>query len=375
MAATSAASSTPNSFDMSSGFPPNPSLKPDELHYCTQALKFFKEKRTHPLPIIKKEFTDLKGQRLTQSELDQSCSDANLHKSKNRYDDVLPYDAHAHTIVLDPCTADISSGTRYINASLIQVNPSESISRFIATQGPLDDTFEDFWEMVIQNHCPAVVMLTGLDEGGIEKCGDYLPAKNGVRLFKNNIRTDTRRTTTTNSRVVLRDMAVIYKEEPPLPVLHVEYPKWPDHGVPGDTSAVRDIFRRLRHLTSSKGPIVVHCSAGVGRTGTYCVIHNTIQRILIGDMSALNLITTISTFRSQRMRMVQSAEQYVFCYDAIIAELQDLISGSNTEESFKCRSNSRFTADFDAIIVEAQHNVYSLFSCEMTSLTLLHPAV
>ncbi|KAI3788405.1 hypothetical protein L2E82_01170 [Cichorium intybus] len=310
MAATSSASSAPNSFDMSCGFPPNLSLKPDELHYCVQALKFFKEKRTHQLPIIEKEFTDLKGQRLTQSELDQSCSDANLHKSKNRYDDVLP--SHAHTIVLDPCNADISSGTRYINASLIQVNPSESISRFIATQGPLDDTFEDFWEM-------------------IEKCGDYLPAKNGVRLFKNNILTDTRTTTTTNSRVVLRDTAVIYKEEPPLPVLHIEYPKWPDHGVPDDTSAVRDIFRRLRHLPSSKGPIVVHCSAGVGRTGTYCVIHNTIQRILIGDMSALNLITTIRTFRSQRMRM----DQYVFCYDAIIAELQDLISGSNTEESFK----------------------------------------
>lgn len=276
---------------------------------------------------------------MRSSEVNNSCSVAKLkvNSRKNRYSDVVPFDANR--VVLDPCKDHRSSTMGYINASLItaEANPSESVSRFIATQGPLPETFEDFWEMVLQNHCPAIIMLTRLvDHHRIQKCGDYFQAENGPRLF-GNICTNTRRITTTDSSLVLRHMEVNYEESegPPLPVLHIQYPEWPDHGVPDDTSAVRDIFRRLRNLPSSKGPIVVHCSAGIGRTGTYCAIHNTIQRILIGDMSALDLVKTIATFRSQRMGMVQTLDQYFFCYEAIVDELEDLISDSNIQSRSK----------------------------------------
>ncbi|XP_076895035.1 protein-tyrosine-phosphatase PTP1-like [Bidens hawaiensis] len=335
---TSSSSAT-SAFDMSTGFPPKLFLKPDQLRYCVQALKFFKDKQSDQYSVIENEFSILQDLRMRASEVNSSCSVAKLHVNcrKNRYSDVVPFDANR--VVIDPCKDHRPSAMGYINASYItsEVSPSENVSRFIATQGPLPETFEDFWEMVLQNHCPAIVMLTKLvDHNRIQKCGDYFQAENGPRLF-GNICTVTKKITTTDSSLVLRHMEVNRDESeaPPLPVFHIQYPEWPDHGVPYDTLAVRDIFRRLSHIPSSKGPIVVHCSAGIGRTGTYCAIHNTIQRILVGDMSALDLVHTISTFRSQRMGMVQTLDQYVFCYEAIIDELEDLISDSNSQESIK----------------------------------------
>ncbi|KAL6010690.1 tyrosine protein phosphatase 1 [Asimina triloba] len=168
-------------------------------------------------------------------------------------------------VVLNSKKDQHSLGTDYINASFIK-SADGSLSQYIATQGPLPSTFEDFWEMVIQYHCPVIVMLT--------------------RLVDN------------------------YKsEEPPHSVLHIQYPEWPDHGVPEDTHAVREILNRIYHLQPALGPIVVHCSAGIGRTGTFCTIHHTIQRILIGDVSALDLAITVANFRSQRVGMVQTAER------------------------------------------------------------------
>lgn len=262
-----------------------------------------------------------------------SCSVAynSINNSKNRYTDVVPFDKNR--VVLNPCKDYRPSARGYINASFITNSSSESVSRFIATQGPLPHTFEDFWEMVLQQRCPVIVMLTRLvDNYKMEKCGDYFQAEDGPREF-GNICVVTRWIRTTKTSLVLRNLEVNYKEseEPPLSVLHIQYPEWPDHGVPADTLVVREIWKRLYSVPPTIGPIVVHCSAGIGRTGTYCTVQNTIQRVLVGDMSALDLVKTITVFRSQRIGMVQTWEQYLFCYDAIIEELEDLISEYNSQ--------------------------------------------
>ncbi|XP_058091247.1 protein-tyrosine-phosphatase PTP1 isoform X3 [Magnolia sinica] len=271
-----------------------------------------------------------KAKRIRKSDATRSCRVAleNTNLYKNRFTDVLPFDNTR--IVLDSTKDGQSSGSGYINASLIK-SAAGSLSQYIATQGPLPCTIEDFWKMVIQYQCPAIVMLTRLvDNYKVVKCDDYFQAEDGPREF-GKIFLTCKGMKTTDTSLVLRKLEVKYKEseEPPMSVFHIQYPEWPDHGVPEDTLAVRDILKRIYHLPPDLGPIVVHCSAGIGRTGAFCTIHHTIQRILTGDMSALDLVNTVTDFRSQRIGMVQTMDQFFFCYTAVVDELEELISKSN----------------------------------------------
>ncbi|XP_050212803.1 protein-tyrosine-phosphatase PTP1 [Mercurialis annua] len=306
--------------------PPTLSLSRDQLTYCSEALEFFKNKLRNSPDSITQEFARLQASRITPTQMRTRCTVAldSVNMSKNRYMDVIPFDENR--VVLNPCKDYRPSAKGYINASFISTPSSESVSRFIATQGPLPHTYEDFWEMVIQCRCPVIVMLTRLvDNYKTVKCGDYFQAEDGPRDF-GNISIVTKWMTTTDTSIILRNLEVGYKdsEEPPMSVLHIQYPEWPDHGVPRDTLAVREIFRRVHQIPPNLGPIVVHCSAGIGRTGTYCAIHSTIQRILVGDMSALDLANTVAIFRSQRIGMVQTMDQYLLCYKAIIDELKEV---------------------------------------------------
>ncbi|XP_030461450.2 protein-tyrosine-phosphatase PTP1 [Syzygium oleosum] len=334
-AAAAAARPFRGRLDFSPDSPPKRALSPDQHKFCAEALRALKEKLQTPERIMQ-EFGHLQANRLRSSEMLRSCTVAldDINLSKNRYTDVVPFDQTR--VVLNPCKDYRPAARGYINASFITASSNENVSRFIATQGPLPHTYEDFWEMILQQRCPAAVMLTRLvdsyrtfNSAGVKmvKCGDYFQAEDGPRDF-GNICITTKWIKNTDTSLVLRHLKVNYKEteEPPISVLHILYPDWPDHGVPADTIAVREIFKRINEIPPDVGPIVVHCSAGIGRTGTYCTIHNTVQRILVGDMSSLDLVDTITIFRSQRIGMVQTLEQYVFCYKAIIDELEDLIS-------------------------------------------------
>ncbi|KAF5468545.1 hypothetical protein F2P56_012688, partial [Juglans regia] len=292
MASSSSASKSlstppPVSFDFSPDLPPILALTPDQFTRCSEALSFFRERLSMP-QVIDQEFARLQADRITPSETRRSATVAldSVNLSKNRYTDVIPFDRNR--IVLKSSKDYRPAARGYINASLIMM----------------------------------------------VKCGDYFQAEDGPREF-GNIYITTKWIRTTETSLVLRLLEVNNREseEAPISVLHILYPEWPDHGVPKDTFAVREILKRIYHVPPNIGPIAVHCSAGIGRTGTYCAIHNTIQRILDGDMSALDLVNTVTMFRSQRIGMVQTQDQYLFCYKAIIDELEDLISEFNSRSS------------------------------------------
>ncbi|XP_057426062.1 protein-tyrosine-phosphatase PTP1 isoform X2 [Lotus japonicus] len=266
MAAGNSSSPSPSVFsheilNFSPDSPTPISLTPDQLKHCTQALSLFKQKLLNP-HTISQEFAYLQTNRFTPSQMKRSCNVAldPVNSSKNRYTDVIPFDKNR--VVLKSSTDYRPAALGYINASFVSTSsPGVVASQFIATQGPLPHTYEDFWEMVIQYHCPAIVMLTRLvDNYKMVKCGDYFQSEDGPREF-GNISVNCKWAKTTEASLVLRHLEVNRSEGEgaPLSVLHIQYPEWPDHGVPKDTSAVREILKRLYNLPPNLGPIVVHC--------------------------------------------------------------------------------------------------------------------
>uniref|UniRef100_A0A0E0FA16 Tyrosine specific protein phosphatases domain-containing protein n=1 Tax=Oryza meridionalis TaxID=40149 RepID=A0A0E0FA16_9ORYZ len=163
-----------------------------------------------------------------------------------------------------------------------------------------------------------------LKKGG---CDEYLPLRKQPEAYgKYNVKiTNAKRD---SHQLWLRDVMVQCNESSRVhSVRHIEYPDWPDHGVPTNTDAVRQIRKWLQN-TPMEHPIVVHCSAGIGRTGAYITIHSTIERLLLGDKSSYHLDETVKTLRTQRVGMVQTEKQYMFCYRAIADELKDLLESN-----------------------------------------------
>eukprot|EP00252_Welwitschia_mirabilis_P007451 TRINITY_DN18820_c0_g1_i1.p1 TRINITY_DN18820_c0_g1~~TRINITY_DN18820_c0_g1_i1.p1 ORF type:complete len:363 (-),score=56.10 TRINITY_DN18820_c0_g1_i1:267-1355(-) len=251
-----------------------------------------------------------------------------INISKNRYTDIVPFDDTRVVLKENQNSSKLHEETDYINANFIVNHANENLPTFIATQGPLPGTVEDFWRMMIQYRCPVIVMLTQLvDDHKTVKCADYFPMEEGCRIYG--------RISVTNKSLKISKKSIASRllevkntesEEPPLPVLHLQYLDWPDHGVPSSSNSVREIIKRLYLVPPKLGPFVVHCSAGIGRTGAFCTIFHTLYRILEGDLSAVNLNETVHEFRNQRIGMVQNQDQFYFCYDAVVNELEDLIS-------------------------------------------------
>ncbi|XP_073512455.1 receptor-type tyrosine-protein phosphatase H isoform X5 [Phyllobates terribilis] len=246
--------------------------------------------------------------------INQSRRAADLpdNKVKNRFTNVLPYD---HSRVKLP-VVNGESTSDYINANYMP--GYNSTKEFIASQGPLPNTTTDFWRMVWEHQVNTIVMLTNCMENGRVKCEhywplDYTPCTYGDIAVTCTLETNLPEWTT-------RDFSIRRDNEPGIKYLrHFHFTAWPDHGVPESTTSIiqfRNLVREHMDQHRSNGPTVIHCSAGVGRTGTLIAIDYLIQQI--EREQRVGVYGFVEKMRMNRNLMVQTEAQYVFLNKCIL---------------------------------------------------------
>uniref|UniRef100_A0A8C9VP55 protein-tyrosine-phosphatase n=1 Tax=Scleropages formosus TaxID=113540 RepID=A0A8C9VP55_SCLFO len=230
------------------------------------------------------------------------------NRNKNRYGNIIAYD---HTRVrLQLLDGDPHSD--YINANYI--DGYHRPRHYIATQGPMQETVRDFWRMIWQENSASIVMVTNLVEVGRVKCVRYWPDETEVY---GDIKV-TLIETEPLAEYVIRTFTVQKKSHHEIRELRqFHFTSWPDHGVPCYATGLLGFVRQVKFLNPpDAGPIVVHCSAGAGRTG--CFIAVDIMLDMAENEGVVDIFNCIRELRSQRVNMVQTEEQYVFVHDAIL---------------------------------------------------------
>ncbi|XP_056606525.1 receptor-type tyrosine-protein phosphatase T isoform X9 [Triplophysa dalaica] len=233
------------------------------------------------------------------------------NRNKNRYGNIIAYPTDEHTRVrLQPLEGDPHSD--YINANYIDGYHRQR--HYIATQGPMQETVRDFWRMIWQENSASIVMVTNLVEVGRVKCVRYWPDEMEVY---GDIKV-TLIETEPLAEYVIRTFTVQKKGHHEIrEIRQFHFTSWPDHGVPCYATGLLGFIRQVKFLNPpDAGPIVVHCSAGAGRTG--CFIAVDIMLDMAESEGVVDIFNCIRELRSQRVNMVQTEEQYVFVHDAIL---------------------------------------------------------
>ncbi|XP_068930595.1 receptor-type tyrosine-protein phosphatase C isoform X2 [Petaurus breviceps papuanus] len=235
-----------------------------------------------------------------------------FNQNKNRYIDILPYDYNR--VELSEINGD--AGSDYINASY--VDGFKEPRKYIAAQGPREETVDDFWRMIWEQKVTIIVMVTRCEEGNRNKCAEYWPTMEEgtqiygdviVKIHEHKICPD----------YIVQKLNVTNKREKTngRDVTHIQFTSWPDHGVPDDPHLLLKLRRRVNAFSNFfSGPIVVHCSAGVGRTGTYIGIDAMLEGLEAENQ--VDVYGYVVKLRRQRCLMVQVEAQYILIHQALV---------------------------------------------------------
>uniref|UniRef100_A0A8C4YZW0 Protein tyrosine phosphatase non-receptor type 13 n=1 Tax=Gadus morhua TaxID=8049 RepID=A0A8C4YZW0_GADMO len=235
------------------------------------------------------------------------------NKKKNRYKNIVPFDSTRVTLGQDG---------GYINANFITMAVKDESYPFIACQGPLPTTLGDFWQMVWEQKANVIAMMTQEVEGGKVKCQRYWPDTPGTAEM-----VDERLQVALVKDQHLENFVIRFIEVKDMQtneiqrVTHLNYTGWPDHGTPSQPSHLLTFISYMRHIHQS-GPVITHCSAGIGRSGTLICIDVVLG--LISKDTDFDISDVVRNMRLQRQGMVQTEEQYIFCYQVILYVLRCL---------------------------------------------------
>ncbi|KAM4051004.1 tyrosine-protein phosphatase non-receptor type 13 isoform 3-T4 [Anomaloglossus baeobatrachus] len=257
-----------------------------------------------------KEFEDLQDLKPLDECLIGQSKD---NKKKNRYKNILPYDS---------TRVPLGSEDGYINASFIKMPVGNDEFPYIACQGPLPSTVADFWQMVWEQNSTVIAMMTQEIEGGKIKCQRYWPEElhRPVRIT-NELQLTLVQTQQLESFVLRVVELQELQTGEARHIAHLNFTAWPDHDTPTDPNQLLTFISYMRYIYRC-GPIITHCSAGIGRSGTLICID--VMLGLISKDLEFSISDLVQRMRLQRHGMIQTEEQYMFCYQVILYVLKRL---------------------------------------------------
>ncbi|XP_039580366.1 receptor-type tyrosine-protein phosphatase alpha [Passer montanus] len=270
---------------------------------------------------LEEEFKKLTSIKIQNDKMRTGNLPANM--KKNRVLQIIPYEFNR---VIIPVKRG-EENTDYVNASFIDGYRQKD--SYIASQGPLQHTIEDFWRMIWEWKSCSIVMLTELEERGQEKCAQYWPSDGSVSY--GDITVELKKEEECESYTV-RDLLVTNtRENKSRQIRQFHFHGWPEVGIPGDGKGMINIIAAVQKQQQQSGnhPITVHCSAGAGRTGTFCALSTVLERVKAEAI--LDVFQTVKSLRLQRPHMVQTLEQYEFCYKVV----QEYIDAFSDYANFK----------------------------------------
>eukprot|EP00118_Oscarella_pearsei_P002924 m.12210 g.12210 ORF g.12210 m.12210 type:complete len:2074 (+) comp23876_c0_seq1:117-6338(+) len=263
-----------------------------------------------------KEFAALKGERSPAPSVVGRLPE---NREKNRFPNLVPFDHTRVKLAVDPGQPD------YINASHVKLVVGRRVQRYICTQSPLKKTIDDFWRMIWEQKCPVIAMITGLVESGKEKCVRYWPNKPGSKMrlhhqtFEVTLESQHKFGDYISRVLKIRNVP----DDKSRHVVHLQFTAWPEHGIPQDLMAmVKFVSAARKAVGGSTDSVTVHCGAGFGRTGVFLVTDCILGSI--EEDCTVNVLDFVRSMRESRPNMVQTKDQYLFCYKAYQSALQSL---------------------------------------------------
>ncbi|KAL1247087.1 hypothetical protein QQF64_022463, partial [Cirrhinus molitorella] len=259
--------------------------------------------------LLSEEYEDLKDVGRNQP---QDAALLPENRGKNRYNNILPYDSTRVKLSY----VDDDSCSDYINASYI---PGNNFRReYIATQGPLPGTKDDFWKMVWEQNVHNIVMVTQCVEKGRVKCDHYWPFDQEPLYYGDLV--VQMQSESVLPEWTIREFKICNEEQLSYSrvVRQFHYTVWPDHGVPEITQSLIQFVRTVRdyiNRTPFSGATVVHCSAGVGRTGTFIALDRVLQQL--DTRETVDIYSVVFDLRLHRTHMVQTECQYSYLYQCV----------------------------------------------------------